>query len=1258
MRKSTGPLTTMIMVALFFSATSLWAVEPFMADYTCYPVFQANAVAPNIVILLDNGAEMEQIIRHDAFDNRIDCTPKVGSEVEFVNGFYNENGYMIIKAATNKYYLAPILSDLTPDTDYANCLFSASNTFAITGLTITLPYEPSASVDGDGIKDSAARFRYSRNYLNWIFFTKGPGSYVEASAVDDGTDLPSKSRFYFAKKAIFTVSKLTSNKARFGIFNFTTNANGASNVQPLKGDVVTTLAADPENNVLDPNFVNSINNMGTVTYSPLAEGLAQIGGYYASSSSGAVQYDCQDSFVVVISPGVSSEDQGINGPSYEPQVFSDADDGDNTADGGIGEGNIKADPVLALSQIPVNQNGSAKLDDVAHYLYTNGIVSNGQNLATYTIGFMGNQLSNLFLINTSNNGNGNVNLYDTTDPEYGRYHFAAEDPGQLANAILVAITDILARVASGTALSVLSTSGEGEGILVQAYFRPTIPTGTSEVKWAGYLQGLWIDPFGNLREDTDGDRGLDVKVDKVVTFFLDTGTGDTKIKRFTVTAADPYPDIDSDPYEVLDLGGIASLWEAGSQLHQRNASDRNLFTYVDKDKDGEVDETSDNPFDNSGEMVGFHTNAATLIKPYLGVQDDAAWSYLGASHDDRTTNLINYIRGSEISGLRTRNIDGKTWKLGDIVHSTPVVISKPPENFHSLYGDESYLMYHAQFKDRETVVYAGANDGMLHAFTSWQYDAVQKEYTDPYPVSDPTGIGQELWAYIPQSLLPHLKWLASPDYTHVYYVDLKPKVFDAKILPDEAHYSDSDTDDNWGTILLIGLNLGGQYIWAEGDFDDGTGTLISETRHFYPSYACLDVTDPRNPRVLWERTYQDLQTAPSVPAVIRVKNKWFAVFGSGPTNCDGAGSANGHVYVIDLKTGDGYSHSSFPAGTTDGWLFATGEADAFLNSPISLDKSLNYNTDAVYFGESHLDGTWKGKVYKVTIPWADDEGNYDGSDVSSYSDNPLDAVNPWQLSVLFHSPGPITAPLALSQDTLGNVYVYSGTGRYLSEADKTNTDVQYLFGIKDPFFNSDDERSSYYHNYSTTLALGTSDLFDADPYTVAATGLVFDDGSGLTRITDWQTLLAAVRNTEDQTSYSDYYDGWIRTLGVSGERVLNKTTVLGGVVFNASFVPTDDPCAFGGDSYLYGLYYETGTAYFNPVFIQQGTVTVTIEGQPVVKVLEAYALGRGKASALSAHLGREEGAMGYIQQSTGAVTGVKIKPAFTAKSGMRSWQEN
>ena len=110
------------------------------------------------------------------------------------------------------------------------------------------------------------------------------------------------------------------------------------------------------------------------------------------------------------------------------------------------------------------------------------------------------------------------------------------------------------------------------------------------------------------------------------------------------------------------------------------------------------------------------------------MKDDATWDYLGATYRDRGLNLIEYIRGKDngFSGtttmnVRPREIDGNVWKLGDIVHSTPVSIAKPPDNYHIIYSDASYLDYYNAFKDRETMVYVGANDGMLHAFTSWVY---------------------------------------------------------------------------------------------------------------------------------------------------------------------------------------------------------------------------------------------------------------------------------------------------------------------------------------------------------------------------------------------------------------------------------------------------------------------------------------------------------------------------------------------------------
>jgi type IV pilus assembly protein PilY1 len=213
--------------------------------------------------------------------------------------------------------------------------------------------------------------------------------------------------------------------------------------------------------------------MGTVTYSPLAEGLSSVGGYYNSSSSHVVDAYCQKNFVIVVSPGVSSEDQNGYSQSYFPekQAFQDYD-GDDVA-GKIGEGNVKADSTTYT--IPTEFNGSTYLDDMAHYLYVSDVVGyedGFQNVYTYTIGFMGDEESNVFLINTSNNGNGNLNLYDTSDPEYGKYHFVAESPNSLSDVLLEAIKDIISRTYTFVAPVVPVTRTTSGDRVYLAFFQP------------------------------------------------------------------------------------------------------------------------------------------------------------------------------------------------------------------------------------------------------------------------------------------------------------------------------------------------------------------------------------------------------------------------------------------------------------------------------------------------------------------------------------------------------------------------------------------------------------------------------------------------------------------------------------------------------------------------------------------------------------------------------------------------------------------
>jgi type IV pilus assembly protein PilY1 len=202
------------------------------------------------------------------------------------------------------------------------------------------------------------------------------------------------------------------------------------------------------------------------------------------------------------------------------------------------------------------------------------------------------------------------------------------------------------------------------------------------------------------------------------------------------------------------------------------------------------------------------------------------------------------------------------------------------------------------------------------------------------------------------------------------------------------------------------------------------------------------------------------------------------------------------------------------------------------------------------------------------------------------------------------------------------------------------TDTQYIYGIKDPFFNGDRSPNTYYHNYTSTVELTTTDLLNTDGYVVTTAHEVYDAGDTL--VPNLEALVKAE-------------DGWRRTLDqAAGERVLVKPALLGGVVFVPSFVPSADVCGYGGSSYLYGLYYLTGTAYWDPIFPDE-TTTQSIGGVNKTVVLDVISLGAGKASSLGLHVGLGDDATGFIQQSTGTVLQKKLNPAFNVKSGLTSW---
>jgi type IV pilus assembly protein PilY1 len=127
-------------------------------------------------------------------------------------------------------------------------------------------------------------------------------------------------------------------------------------------------------------------------------------------------------------------------------------------------------------------------------------------------------------------------------------------------------------------------------------------------------------------------------------------------------------------------------------------------------------------------------------------------------------------------------------------------------------------------------------------------------------------------------------------------------------------------------------------------------------------------------------------------------------------------------------------------------------------------------------------------------------------------------------------------------------------------------------------------------------------------------------------------------------------EGWLIDFTESKERNLGQATLLGDILTFTTYIPSIDPCEFEGETYLYALYYLTGTAYFASV-----VGTVTEGGQEVV--LGKVDLGKGLSITPNIHLGREEGSKAFVQTSTGAIQMIdQINPGLI-KSGISSWRE-
>jgi type IV pilus assembly protein PilY1 len=537
---------------------------------------------------------------------------------------------------------------------------------------------------------------------------------------------------------------------------------------------------------------------------------------------------------------------------------------------------------------------------------------------------------------------------------------------------------------------------------------------------------------------------------------------------------------------------------------------------------------------------------------------------------------------------------------------------------------------------------------MLHAFNAGFYDAAASKFevgtsTPDYSSSVPA-LGEELWAYIPYNLLPHLRWLKRADYEHVYYVDNKPRVVDARIF-DPA---DPDHPGGWGTVLICGMRFGGGPIdvtEAEVNYDFNGDGDKADTKTFSSSNFALDITNPEEmPTLLWEFTDSGLGFTTSYPGIVysdHTNRDWWIAFGSGPTDYDGSSTQLGQTYVLRLANGSQPNNS--PIQTNWGAGFNSAMADV-----ISVDYNINasqcaggvctYTPDAFYIGDT------QGTMWRVSCVG----GNWAGTQTS--------LVN-------LGNTKPITAAASASQDKDGRMWIYFGTGQFYHENDKSNSDAQSLVGVKEPidWYDSDgdldDEELTIYHNgcmSAQTVPVGN--LLNVTNYHVAEGGYV-DTNGDLVSDTTFIDLVDDIRQTTTDSDVPKHYDGFILDMYTPGggdpsERCVAKPTILGGIVTFTSFLPNDSACAFEGESFLYTLFYTTGTSYSQPIIGYVYGEDIDVAGEAIAQTARRMSLGNGVAATPSLHVGEAEGVKAFVQASTGEIEiieEINLPEAFRSK---------
>ena len=512
----------------------------------------------------------------------------------------------------------------------------------------------------------------------------------------------------------------------------------------------------------------------------------------------------------------------------------------------------------------------------------------------------------------------------------------------------------------------------------------------------------------------------------------------------------------------------------------------------------------------------------TRLQPKLIEQFGAAPMADPAKLLQRTAQAVaNYIKGDqtlELGNTPANTVAGpfriRDTPLGDIVNSVPAYDGATDfgHGTSGMPGASSYGTYVSTTKaSRPKRMWVGSNDGMLHAFDA----------------SNSGAGGVIQWSFIPKALQSKLVDLASPSYSHTYFMDGKVTV------------TDVFDGSNWRTIVVAAAGAGARTV------------------------VVIDVTGS-TPQVLWEvsagapgQPFDDLGYVLGRLEVVRVNSgststQWAVIFGNGYESSVPNSAATKRVarlFVLDALTGAQLGVAANLTVPDTAGVAYNGLGGPGIIRDQSVTATGSRSTLTAWAGD--LAGNlWRFRVYGDPSSWRVESFSGTGT-----TPKPLFTATRAPSGGGAALPQPITAEPSIVRSLSLGYYVAFGTGKFFQDADRSSTDVQSMYSIRDT--------ATIFRvaNASTAALAAEAGLTRSNlrKFSIASqTGAA--GGTGV-------RTLSAATNLDAQRGWYLDFDQTLAA-GAAAERIISSPVIYLPLVYAGTFQPSADSCTSGSDGWL------------------------------------------------------------------------------------------